>query len=622
MVFSIEPVGQVANLARLWRELEARADTTFYLTWDWIGHWLAEIDADCYAVIGRFEGKIVALAILARTNYRRHGLKLNALLLHETGKPDIDVVTIEYNGILADRAVHEMATVACLNFLQRPEVTAALGERWDEIRFGGVAQSFERYLQATGLRVWQVSQKPSWAVALDAIRQSGQPYLDHLSANTRYQIRRALRLYEQRGPVTATAAHDVEEAMRFYAEMQELHQRYWVARGEPGSYAFPFYKRFHERILADCIPRGTVEIVRVTAGTSVIGYVYNFISGGSVCAYHTGLSYDPDPKFKPGLVSHYLCIERHLQAGARCYDFLAGDNRYKANLGTRGPNMMHLVLQRQSLGIRVEHALRGVKTRTLSRWIAQPRRPAESGSIDGSGTDKRKVLVLGDDTRSFLTIVRSLGRQGIEVHVAPINLRSTALRSRYIHKVHRLPSYTGGGGRWVDEVSRLLSRERYDLVISCDDRTLLPLSANRNTFAKSAMLAIPTLPPLQRFSTRKGPSRSPLLSASISPAPSCPKTARIRTRSFATSARRSWSSQSIPTGSTRCPDGGSCKSSIHRGSWCASRRSFHRTNFTTNATSRDLGSACPYSPARARSCSRFSTIACMKANVAGQAPTV
>jgi len=31
----------------------------------------------------------------------------------------------------------------------------------------------------------------------------------------------------------------------------------------------------------------------------------------------------------------------------------------------------------------------------------------------------RKALVLGDDTRSFLTIVRSLGRQGIEVHAAP-----------------------------------------------------------------------------------------------------------------------------------------------------------------------------------------------------------
>ena len=30
-----------------------------------------------------------------------------------------------------------------------------------------------------------------------------------------------------------------------------------------------------------------------------------------------------------------------------------------------------------------------------------------------------KVLVIGDDMRSFLATVRSLGRQGLEVHVAP-----------------------------------------------------------------------------------------------------------------------------------------------------------------------------------------------------------
>jgi protein-tyrosine-phosphatase/predicted ATP-grasp superfamily ATP-dependent carboligase/CelD/BcsL family acetyltransferase involved in cellulose biosynthesis len=494
IVFTVMPVGEVDDLAAIWRDLEARADVTFYLTWDWIGHWLAEIDAECYAVIGRLDHKIVALAILTHATYRRHGiLKLNALLLHETGKSDNDVITIEYNGILTDRSVADQATVGCLRFLQGPEVAAAIGGGWDEIRFGGVAQSFERYLEATGLRVWQLSTKPSWAVDLEAVRRSGLSYLDHVSANTRYQVRRALRLYEQRGPVTATRAQTVEEAMQFYAAMQELHQRYWIAKGEPGSYAFPFYKRVHERILTDCIPRGTVEIVRVSAGEAVIGYVYNFIARGWVCAYHTGFAYESDPKLKPGLVSHYLCIERHLKEGAKCYDFLAGDNRYKANLGTRGPDMMNLVLQRRILKIGVEHALREVKTwARSSRSLPQPAADAAEDLAEAKAQASRgKVLVLGDDTRSFLTIVRSLGRRGIEVHVAPFNRRSAALKSRYIAKVHKLPSYVDGGAGWVAEMKSLLARERYDLVIPCDDRTLLPLSAHRKKFAKSAMLAIP-----------------------------------------------------------------------------------------------------------------------------------
>jgi protein-tyrosine-phosphatase/predicted ATP-grasp superfamily ATP-dependent carboligase len=370
-------------------------------------------------------------------------------------------------------------------------VATAIGRQWHEIHFGGASESFDKYAVEAGLWAWHFSRKPSWAIDLDAIRKSGKPYLDHLSSNTRYQIKRSLRLYEQRGPVTAKRARDVDEAMRFYAEMQELHQRYWVARGEPGSYAFPFYTRFHAKILADCIPRGAVEVVRIAAGESTIGYVYNFTSRGWVCAYHTGLAYDPDSKLKPGLVAHYLCIEQHLRENASRYDFLAGDNRYKANLGTPGPEMVHLVLQRPTMGFRAERALRQVKSTVLSRLSDGAAAAADAARGQARGSANRKVLVIGDDTRSFLTIVRSLGRQGVRVHVAPINLRAPALKSRYIAKVHRLPEYVDGGREWIDAVRALFAAERFNLVMPCDERSILPLSAHRNQLVTSSVVAIP-----------------------------------------------------------------------------------------------------------------------------------
>ena len=52
-----------------------------------------------------------------------------------------------------------------------------------------------------------------------------------------------------------------------------------------------------------------------------------------------------------------------------------------------------------------------------------------------------RVLVLGSDTRSFLAVVRSLGRAGIEVHVAWCPADAPALGSRYVHTVHSLPPY-------------------------------------------------------------------------------------------------------------------------------------------------------------------------------------
>ena len=102
-----------------------------------------------------------------------------------------------------------------------------------------------------------------------------------------------------------------------------------------------------------------------------------------------------------------------------------------------------------------------------------------------------KVLVFGDDTRSFLAIVRSLGRRGIIVHAAPANFRSPALRSRYIHAIHDLPPWMSEGGEWLATLTRLLQQERYDLVIPCNETMLLPLQRHRHTLSALARLAIP-----------------------------------------------------------------------------------------------------------------------------------
>lgn len=102
-----------------------------------------------------------------------------------------------------------------------------------------------------------------------------------------------------------------------------------------------------------------------------------------------------------------------------------------------------------------------------------------------------KVLVLGEDTRSFLAIVRSLGRRDIIVHAAPANFRSPALRSRYIRAVHDLPPWMGKGGEWLAALTQLLQRERYDLVIPCNETMLLPLQRHRRTLSALARLAIP-----------------------------------------------------------------------------------------------------------------------------------
>ena len=116
----------------------------------------------------------------------------------------------------------------------------------------------------------------------------------------------------------------------------------------------------------------------------------------------------------------------------------------------------------------------------------------------------RKALIIGDDTRSFLATVRSLGRGGIEVHAAPFNFQSPALTSRYIKKLHWLPYYHGDGSEWLRAFDDLLEQQHFALVIPCDERSLLPLHHHRDRFVGRTRLAIPNARSIEKlFDKRK-----------------------------------------------------------------------------------------------------------------------
>ena len=118
-------------------------------------------------------------------------------------------------------------------------------------------------------------------------------------------------------------------------------------------------------------------------------------------------------------------------------------------------------------------------------------RAADSGMAGIEKLSRGKALVMGDDTRGFLATVRSLGRKRIEVHAAPADFRSPALASRYIAALHDIPPWLGDGQDWLQAMRNLLERERFDLVIPCDERNLLPLQRHREELSRLACLAIP-----------------------------------------------------------------------------------------------------------------------------------
>jgi protein-tyrosine-phosphatase/predicted ATP-grasp superfamily ATP-dependent carboligase len=98
----------------------------------------------------------------------------------------------------------------------------------------------------------------------------------------------------------------------------------------------------------------------------------------------------------------------------------------------------------------------------------------------------RKALVLGHDTRAFLSVVRSLGRHGLEVHAGWCDPSAAAARSRYVAAIHDIPPPSLEHVGWRDRLLEILAREHFDFVVPCNDPAILPLQIHRSDFAPFA----------------------------------------------------------------------------------------------------------------------------------------
>ncbi len=375
---TLAPMADRGALGRMWESLESRSDCSYFQSWAWIGTWLGLLPAALqpHLVVARSGRNVVGLAILCRRTVKRHGwLRSRAVFLHETGDPDLDCLTIEHNGFLVDRERAGEVEHAMLRAI------AEADPGWEELMLSGVEPRYADCARSLGLDVTTRASQPSPYVDLAAVRSGGKGYLGHVSSNTRQQIRRALRLYGEAGPVRAVEPADLGEALRFFAELKTLHQQVWTGRGRSGAFAMPFFERFHEALIRARFAHGEIQLLRIEAGGKPLGYLYSLIRDGHVLFYQSGLSYSADPKLKPGHVCHHLAIEKNLAGGARIYDFLAGESQYKRSLSTHSKPLVWIAARRPRLKFRIEDSLRQLK-RSLAR--AKPVAAEESGSAGSS----------------------------------------------------------------------------------------------------------------------------------------------------------------------------------------------------------------------------------------------
>ncbi|HEX2943378.1 MAG TPA: GNAT family N-acetyltransferase [Rhodopila sp.] len=319
----VGPVTDFAALGERWRDLEQRSTASFFQSWTWIGCLAEERFSDPLLAEVVDGNRTVALAMF---NRRRHWSGLTTLYLHESGSAELDCPYIEQNGILAEAGREAELTAACLHAVMRRNrvVLSALGtDRLPALR-------------RTGGLVAVTQDQPAPFADLAAIRRAHHgDVLAGRSANTRQQVRRSDRYYARHGPIMVRCPDTTEAAQAWLDEMATLHQATWRARGQPGSFSRPFFRRFHQALIEAGFQQGSALPLHVSAGNVTIGILYNFVWRGRMLAYQSGFAYTAGVTHaRPGLTSHHAAMRLALEKGLDLYDFLAGDARYKRSLAT------------------------------------------------------------------------------------------------------------------------------------------------------------------------------------------------------------------------------------------------------------------------------------------------
>ncbi|KDM90741.1 GNAT family N-acetyltransferase [Photobacterium galatheae] len=371
-----------------WLELETRAESNLFLSWLWIGTWLDCFVDDFYVVVARNDECTVGLGIIVIQEKKMASLSFGRqFCLHRTGDRLQDQIWIEYNDFLLDCSVAELVRplmTACVMSNMNGTDTFVVGASKDMDFLGSSVMGTDTFVNGTDTLmvladgtvvlperevVWE-----SQAFLLDfaPLHEQQQTLDSYLSRSARYQIKRSLKKYQAQGELKIITASSVAQGLALFEHAAGYHLKRWGDQPEQSGFANPYFLRFHQALIRRGLPAGAVAIHHIYAGELDLGVVYNFHHGNWVLFYLSALNYDfgsaiEDRHLKPGLVAHYLLIQKAMAQGFSGYDFMGGLSRYKQTFANQTIGLAVYHYRFPHLLYAMKKLIRGLKRRVWSQ---------------------------------------------------------------------------------------------------------------------------------------------------------------------------------------------------------------------------------------------------------------
>ncbi len=324
--FNLQRISEPTDVAELESAWDTLGGQVPFRNWAWLGNWWnAYGDNNRLYVAAAFDAdkQLTGASPWFRSRSFAQGRKIQLL---GSGKACTDYLTI-----VADEQVATDMPIAMADWLTEQANDDANG--WDLLELDNIpindmhwAKFLER-MEARGNTVAQQSAQRCWSIQN---LEGWEEYLARISKSHRKQLRRIVKR-ELAGPQLAfQIAEDEESFETGWSALVDLHQKRWAARGIDGCFtseAFHDYlKTASLRLLAD----GKLDLGWLEDEGRPVAAQLDIRSATSSFAYQAGV--DPEVEdYGPGQVLQTAMLKRAADAGVSRYDFLRGDEPYKAH---------------------------------------------------------------------------------------------------------------------------------------------------------------------------------------------------------------------------------------------------------------------------------------------------
>ena len=356
LVSCFTTLNELAPYADDWDQLAAGVP---FRSWTWLSHWWRHYgpqdDARSrLAVLCVFDGAgvLVGVAPWYLDCSAMHGRVLRPLGSGE--------VCSDYLSVLCHPAAKEALIDVLADYLvesacdDRPEVL-----HWDLLQLDGVdaddstVAELVDHLAASGCAVHRRAGVNCWRLDLPTNWES---YVASLGKNLRRDVRRLERELFDTGravPHVVTSLHELPQAMKILAE---LHQRRRNTLGEEGSFASQRFLSFYGDVVPAMFARGCVQFHWLELDGKPVAAEYQLVGDGVLYAYQAGV--DPEAmEHQPGKLINLAILRQAIEHGYRAFDFLRGDEPYKARFGAAPRPSMELRVVPQRTVARLRHGL-------------------------------------------------------------------------------------------------------------------------------------------------------------------------------------------------------------------------------------------------------------------------